>query len=167
MRLAMLVPPLVAVFTLSVVGGDSRSADQHLTSGAAERNSVPQAADSAGGAAPVTAESTAAYAVGSPTVLLAPATSGAVSGAGAPSATPAPPLTGAQPTPFAPQPGGASVVTKSTGATADALGDAFEPAAARPDDDQSSAIPWTIVMGSVAGVAIGILIVAESRRRRH
>jgi hypothetical protein len=164
------VVAFVAVFTLSVVSGDSGSADQQPTSGSAERNAVPQAADAAGGAAAATspAQSTSDYAVGSPTVLLAPATSGAVSGAGAPSSTPAPPATGAQPTPFASQQDDASAVPKSTGPGAEALGDAntFEPSAASSKEDDSSGIPWTILTGCVAGVFVGILLVVESRRRR-
>ncbi len=163
---AVSVVAFVAVFTVSLMGGDSRSSDQQLTSAAAERNGAPQAADNAAGGAPST-ESSSNYAVGTPTVLLAPATSGAVSGAGAPSATPAPPSTGAQPTPAVPQPNDGSVVTKLAGNDGAALGDAsvIEPSAAgRKDDD--SGIPWTIVMGSVAGVLVGVLLVAESRRKR-
>lgn len=163
------VVAFVAVFTLSVIGGESSTSGQ-LTSGAAERNSVPQAADAAGSAplATSSAESTAAYAVGSPTVLLAPATSGGVSGAGAPSSTPAPPSTGAQQTPLVPQPNDASAVPKSTGPGAEALGDAsaFEPSAAGAKDGGSSGIPWTILAGCIAGTFVGVLLVAESRRRR-
>ncbi len=163
------VVAFVAVFTLSILSGDSESTDQQLASNAAERNSAPEAADAAGGAAFATssADSTNTYALGSPTVLLAPATSGAVSGAGAPTSTPAPPSTGAQPTPLAPQPNDGSAVPKSTGPGADALGDAvFEPLAAASRDDDSSGIPWTILTGCVAGVLVGVLLVAASRRRR-
>lgn len=162
------VVAFVAVFTLSVVGGDSKSGQQS-TSGASERNAAPQAADTAGGApfAASSAESTNTYAVASPTVLLPPATSGAVSGAGAASATPAPPSTGARQTPEAPQPNDGSAVPKLPGPGTAALGDAaFEPSAARPTDSADSDIPWTIVLGCIAGVLVGILLVAESQRRR-
>lgn len=168
---AVAVVAFVGVFTLSLIGGDSKSSDQSLTSANAERNAAPQAADnSAGGsssAATPTAASSSAYAAGSPTALLAPASPGAVSGAAAPSASPVPPSTGAQTTPVAPQPNDGSVTTKSL-ADGTALGDAvaIEPARAGGNDNRGSDIPWTIVMGCVAGAFIGILVVAESRRRR-
>lgn len=166
---AVSVVAFVAVFTLSLIGGGSKSNDQTTaTASLIERNGAPVAADAAGGSAPgaATAPSTSSYAVGTPTALLPPVTTGAVSGAGAASATPAPPSTGAEQTPFSSQPNLGTVDTKSAGP--EALGDAVtvEPASGAAKKDSSSDVPWTIVVGCIAGAFVGILVVAESRRRQ-
>lgn len=167
------VVAFISVFAGSLLNGSNEhsTASQDAFNSAAERQQQPVAATDGGtgavGGSSTVTDTSSLYAT-SPTPLLAPATSGAVSGAGVPSATPQPPSTGIGQTPGPVTNDSGGVVTKSTNDAADqAIGDAatLETArAARSGEDDS--FPWVFVFGCLAGAAVGVLVVAETRRRR-
>ncbi|MEO8540439.1 MAG: zf-HC2 domain-containing protein [bacterium] len=116
--------------------------------------------------AATTSSNRSSVAAATPTLALAPATSGGVSGASAPTVLPEVPQSGEFPTPIALT--DLDDTSKSaTNPEATALGDALEIGsyAVPGDESSSSGVPWTIVAGCVAGAVVGLLIVLETRRR--
>lgn len=160
---AVSVAAFVAVFTASLAnGGDDSTAAGANTAG---RDSTFEAKDAAVPQLAATESSGAGSQYGVETPGLAPpGTAGSMSGAGVPSATPQPPKTGANQTPA---PGQQTGETNSTaGGSAADTGLKLQPPAPATTSGDSGGIPWTSVFGGIAGVSLGILFVAESRRRR-
>lgn len=164
---AVSVVAFLSVFVVSALN-PSDDDSTNTASPLSERNSVPVAAeDSAGGAAPATSQATSAYSVASPTAVLVPATSGGVSGAAVPSVPPDAATPGQQ---LAPLPNDNSGASKSAGSPeSTALGDAVSvaPAATAGAKDSGDGFPWVIAFGCLAGAMVGVLLVAETRRRQR
>lgn len=160
---AISVVAFVAVFTASLANGG----DDSTAAGAnrAERDSTFEAKDAAVPQLAATESSGAGSQYGLETPTLAPpGTAGSISGAGVGSATPQPPETGANETPAPDQQTGET--NSAVGGSAADSGLKVEQPVPSTTRDDSGGIPWTSVFGGVAGVSLGILLVAESRRRR-
>lgn len=156
------VVAFMAVFVASLAGSSGQSSDTR----AGSANDQFAAPESAAGNAVTTggAAQDSSYATVSPTLGLVPATTGGMSGQGASSATPAPPSTGIETPPPAGAESGAPL-SKSEHDPAGSAGEAFT-ANRESEQEHSGGLPWTIIMGFIAGTSIGALYVVESRRRK-
>ena len=159
---AVAVVAFMAVFAASLAGGAGESSQTR----AGTANDQFVAPESAAGNALSTGAGAqdSNYATVSPTLGLVPATTGAMSGQGVSSATPAPPSTGRE-TPAAEGVGPSDTASKSAQDNDDAAGGAFHATRENQSED-SGGLPWTIILGFIAGTSIGVLYVVESRRRK-
>ncbi|MCC6960766.1 MAG: zf-HC2 domain-containing protein [Dehalococcoidia bacterium] len=159
---AVAVVAFMAVFVASLAGSSGQSSDTRAGS-ANDQFAAPESA--AGNALSTGAGAQDSnYATVSPTLGLVPATTGAMSGQGVSSATPAPPSTGRE-TPAAEGVGPSDTASKSAQDNDGAAGGAFHATRENQSED-SGGLPWTIIMGFIAGTSIGALYVVESRRRK-